>query len=248
MTLTWITGASSGIGHALALELARRGTTVVATARRRDKLDALAAAGPAGRILPLPCDVTDADAVAAALDGVEREHGPVSRAVLNAGTYAPDDAATFSYDAFKALIDVNLLGTAACVAALMPRWLDRGHGHLAVVSSVAGYRGLPRSIAYGASKAALINMCEAMKFDFDRLGLKIQVVNPGFVRTPLTDKNDFRMPALMEVDDAARRVADGLASDRFEIAFPRRFVFWLQRMRGLPASLYFPLIRRATKR
>ena len=115
-----------------------------------------------------------------------------------------------------------------------------------MVSSVAGYRGLPSSLAYGATKAALINLCEALKFDFDRLGLKIQLVNPGFVRTPLTDKNTFPMPFLMEVDAAADRVVDGLAGNAFEITFPRRFTYGLKLMRMLPYWAYFPMVRRAT--
>ena len=247
MTVTWITGASSGIGRALALELAGRGATIVASARSQDRLDALAAEAPPGRIHAVACDITDAPAIARTVAAIEDAHGPIGRAVLNAGTYAPDTADDFSYETFRQTIDVNLLGTAACVAALLPRWIDRKVGHLAIVSSVAGYRGLPRAISYGASKSALNTLCEAMKFDFDRLGLKIQLINPGFVRTPLTDQNDFKMPALMEVDDAARRIADGLDSARFEIAFPKRFVFWLQRLRGMPPALYFPIVRRMTK-
>ena len=131
---------------------------------------------------------------------------------------------------------------------MLPRWRARRRGHLAVVSSVAGYRGLPASLSYGATKAALINLCEGLWFDFRRLGLKVQVVNPGFVRTPLTDKNTFPMPFLIDADDAARRIAAGLKSTRFEIAFPRRFVCLLKVLRVLPYGVYFPLVGRRTGR
>jgi NAD(P)-dependent dehydrogenase (short-subunit alcohol dehydrogenase family) len=126
--------------------------------------------------------------------------------------------------------------------------LARGRGPLTLVSSVAGYRGLPRSIAYGSSKAAVINMAESLKLDGDRLGIRVQLVNPGFVRTPLTNRNDFPMPFLMEVDDAADALVKGLAGKAFEIAFPRRFVFLLNRLRSLPDAAYFALVSRGTGR
>ena len=245
--LVWITGASTGIGRAVALELARRGRPVAASARSADKLASLAAEAQAGRIIPVPCDVTDPDACAQAVAAIEADHGPIETAILNAGTYTPDSADAFDLTAFRGMVDLNILGTANCLAPLLPRWRERRRGHLAVVSSVAGYRGLPRSIGYGATKAALINMAEALKFDFDRLGLKVQLINPGFVRTPLTDKNTFKMPFLMEVDAAARRIADGLDGSRFEIAFPSRFVFWLQRLRCLPYGVYFALVRKGVR-
>ena len=245
--LVWITGASTGIGRAVALELARRGRSVAASARSADKLASLAAEAEGGRIRPFPCDVTDPDACARTVASIEADQGPIETAILNAGTYTPDSADTFDLSVFRGMVDLNVLGTANCLAPLLPRWQERRRGHLAVVSSVAGYRGLPRSIGYGATKAALINMAEALKFDFDRLGLKVQVVNPGFVRTPLTDKNTFKMPFLMEVDAAARRIADGLDGSRFEVAFPSRFVFWLQRLRCLPYGVYFPLVRKGIR-
>lgn len=245
---TWITGASSGIGRATALRLAQDGWTVIASARRVEALEALAdeAAGLAGVIHPAPCDVTDATQIAATVQEAERSHGPIALAILNAGTFEPDRAETLDAERFGRTVDLNLMGTVRCLEALLPRWVERRKGHLAVVSSVAGYRGLPRSLAYGATKAALINLCESLRFDFDRLGLKVQVVNPGFIRTPLTDKNDFPMPFLMEVDDAADRLVRGLAADRFEIAFPARFAWILKRLRCLPYRLYFPLVRRTT--
>jgi short-subunit dehydrogenase len=130
----------------------------------------------------------------------------------------------------------------------MPAMIARGTGQIAIVSSVAGYRGLPRAIAYSATKAALIAMAESLKFDLDQTGVMINVINPGFVKTPLTDRNDFPMPFLMPVEAAAKRIADGLARGRFEIAFPRRFAAILKLMRILPYALYFPLVGRTTQR
>ena len=244
----WITGASSGIGRAIALRMARDGRTVAASARRHEALDELAeeAAGLSGRIVAAPCDVTDPAQIAATVARLEADHGGIDTAILNAGVYLPDRADSLDAGKFRAQVELNVLGTVDCLHALMPGWVERRRGHLLVVSSVAGYRGLPSSLAYGATKAALINLCEGLKFDFDRLGLKIQLVNPGFVRTPLTDKNKFPMPFLMEVEDAADRVVDGMAGNSFEITFPRRFAYGLKLMRMLPYWAYFPLIRRAT--
>ncbi|WP_114374610.1 SDR family NAD(P)-dependent oxidoreductase [Elioraea thermophila] len=247
--LAWITGASSGIGRQLALELVRRGWTVAVTARRAEELARLAAEAPAGRILPAPADVTEPEAVAQAVREVETRGGrPIALAVLNAGTYLPDSAEGFDLAAFTLQVKVNVLGTANALAAVMPAMIARRGGQVAIVSSVAGYRGLPRAIAYGATKAALIAMSESLKFDLDRTGVMINLVNPGFVKTPLTDKNDFPMPFLIPVERAAERIADGLARGRFEIAFPWRFVAILKTLRVLPYALYFPLVGLTTGR
>ena len=244
----WITGASSGIGRAVALRLARDGMVVAASARREDALKTLEAdaADLPGTIVTAPCDVTDPDQVSRMVAWLEADHGGIDLAILNAGVYLRDRADQLDAGKFRAQVELNIMGTVDCLQALMPGWIERRRGHLVVVSSVAGYRGLPSSLAYGATKAALINLCEALKFDFDRLGLKVQLVNPGFVRTPLTDKNEFPMPFLMEVEDAADRLVTGLNSSAFEITFPRRFAFLLKLFRCLPYRLYFPMVRRAT--
>ncbi|NBC32959.1 MAG: SDR family NAD(P)-dependent oxidoreductase [Alphaproteobacteria bacterium] len=244
----WITGASSGIGRAVALRLARDGWTVLASARRETALQEVAAEaeGLPGRIVPAPCDVTDREAVGHLVAAAQDKDGGIALAILNAGTFKADSAEDFSSEDFRKTVDINLVGTAHCIQALMPAWMERRRGHLAVVSSVAGYRGLPTAISYGATKAALINMCESLKFDFDRLGLKIQVINPGFVKTPLTDQNPFKMPFIIEVDEAAERIVSGLKKSKFEIAFPWRFVFQLKQLRCLPYEAYFPLVSRST--
>jgi NAD(P)-dependent dehydrogenase (short-subunit alcohol dehydrogenase family) len=244
--LTWITGASYGIGRALALRLARDGT-VAASARTAEKLAALTAEAP-GRIVPVPLDVTDHAAVMVTVERIEAEHGEITVAVLNAGTHRPVEARAFKADELRTLLEINVLGVAACLEALMPRMIARGRGRIAVVASVAGYRGLPTSAYYGATKAALINMVESLKFDLDKAGVTIQLVDPGFVRTPLTDKNEFPMPFLIEAEDAADRIARGLAGNAFEIAFPRRFAAIMKLLRLLPYPLYFPIVARGTRR
>ncbi len=246
--VVWITGASSGIGRALALELAARGDRVAASARSDADLSSLAgeAAELSGDIRPFRLDVTDAEASAETVERIVGEMGTIDLAVLNAGTHRPVEAEDFTAGDLKDLIDVNLLGSGNCLAPLLRRMIPARRGHIAIVASVAGYRGLPTSAYYGASKAALINLAESLKFDLDRSGVKLQLVNPGFVKTPLTDKNDFSMPFLMEVEDAARRMADGFESGAFEITFPRRFAWLLKLFRILPYRLYFPLVARMT--
>ena len=246
--VAWITGASSGIGRATARELARRGFTVAASARSAEALEALAdeAKGEGGRIVGHPCDVTDAQAVERCAAGVELAHGPIALAFLNAGIAPYVRAARFDAEAFRETFDVNVFGVVNGFAALLPRMAERKRGQIAVNASIAGYTGLPKAAAYGASKAAAIHMCEALKFDCDRMGVTLQVVNPGFIETPLTAKNDFAMPFLMGEGEAARRIADGLARGGFEITFPKRLAYICKFGRILPYALYFPLMAWAT--
>lgn len=242
--VAWITGASSGIGRALAIRLAETGRRVVVSARSREALANLAATTPG--IVPWPLDVTDVAAVTAAVPAIEKQVGPIGLAVLNAGTHRPTPASRFAASEVRALVEVNLMGVVHCLEAALSAMRPRGAGHIAVVASVVGYRGLPSAAGYGATKAALINMCEALKPECDALGLKLQLVCPGFVETPLTERNDFPMPFLIPVHQAVDRLVAGLASDAFEITFPRRFALLLKLARVLPYRFYFPLIRRIT--
>lgn len=247
--VAWITGASSGIGEAVALRLAREGWTVVASARRADKLAEIATRVQGkGAIVPLALDVTDLEAVKAAAAHIETDVGAVALMILNAGTYKPDGATKLDSADYRAHVELNLMGTVHCLDAVLPRMIDRRRGHVAIVASVAGYRGLPRALAYGATKAALINLAESLKLDLDRFDIKTQIVNPGFIKTPLTDKNDFPMPFLMPVEDAAERFVAGLKSKRFEIVFPKVFAFMLQRMRCMPYRLYFALTKNTVRK
>jgi NAD(P)-dependent dehydrogenase (short-subunit alcohol dehydrogenase family) len=243
--LAWITGASSGIGRALALRLARDGRTVVASARNADALSDLAREA-GGRVLPAPLDVTDLAAVTRTVGAIERNYGPIALAVLNAGTHLPLSADNFSAEKFRKLVEINLMGTVNCLEPVLASMRARRSGHIAVVASVAGYGGLPTATAYGATKAALINMCEALKPDCDRLGIKLQLVDPGFVETPLTDKNPYPMPFIIPVERAIDRFVEGLAGDRFEITFPKRFALILKFLRMLPYGLYFRIVKRKT--
>ncbi len=237
----WITGASMGIGRALALRLAQAGWQVTATARGTEKLTALTE--EASRITPRPLDVTDREAVAKAVPDLDADR-PIDLAVLNAGTHGEVAAATLSANTFRDLIELNLMGTVHCLEALLPQMLDRRRGHIAIVASVAGYRGLPTAAAYGMTKAGLINMAEALQPELANHGVKLQIVNPGFVRTPLTDRNSFKMPFLMEPDAAAEAFYRGLMSDRFEIVFPRRFAYLMKLLRIMPNAVALRVTRR----
>lgn len=249
MTRVWLTGAGKGIGRALALALARRGDVVAASARTTADLTALidAAAGLPGRIVAFPLDVTDAAAVEASVAAIEDGIGAIDLAILNAGTHRPMTAREFDARIVRHLIETNLMGAAHGLEALLPRMLRRRAGRIAVVASVAGYRGLPTAAAYGASKAALIALCEALRPELAADGVSLSVVNPGFVRTPLTDRNDFAMPFRIEAKEAAERILQGLASGRFEITFPRRFTWGMKVLRCLPYPLFFALTRRLVR-
>lgn len=195
-------------------------------------------------MISVPADVTDEASIRQAVETIEAEIGPIDLAILNAGSHNPMTAGAFSATEFRSLVETNLVGAARCLDSLLPAMIKRRSGHLVVVASVAGYVGLPTAAAYGATKAGLINLAEALKPELDAYGIKIQLVNPGFVRTPLTDKNPFRMPLLMEVDDAADALLRGLESARFEISFPWRFTVFMKLLRLLPYGLVFAITRR----
>ena len=239
--IAWITGASSGIGAATARKLAMEGWQVMATARSKDKLDALAAEVE-GHIHAWPCDVTDAQAVSETVRQIEAEHGAIDLAILNAGTYVPETARNFTAENFDAHMKLNVSGVAYCLEAVLPGMLQRDAGHVAFVASVAGYRGLPRAMSYTASKAAVIKLAESLAIECIGTGVKVQVANPGFIKTPLTDKNEFYMPMLMDVEVAAAKLVKGMRSRKFEIIFPWAFGMFLKLIGLLPDRLYFRLV------
>lgn len=246
--VAWVTGASSGIGRQLALDLATEGYTVAATARSADKLREmeLAASGYAGKIIALPGDVTDAAAMQTIVERIETEIGPIVLAVFNAGGYLPGKGNKLHVDSFKNTYDVNVMGVVNGMVPAVEQMKARKKGQIAFVSSVSGYGGLPLASAYGASKAAVINMAEALKFDFDTMNIRLQCINPGFIDTPLTAGNKFAMPALMPVDRAVRRITSGLRTGGFELTFPRRFTWWLKLINLLPYPAYFWIVGRIT--
>lgn len=249
--VAWITGASSGIGRALSLRLAAEGCIVAASARGIDDLKSLEAEaeaeGLSGRIVAIPLDVTDADAIGQARDRIIDELGTPDLCVLNAGTYIPVDAIHLKAEDFRIQFDLNVMGTVKMLEAVIPGMAARKSGRIAVVASISGYRGLRTASGYGATKAALINMCEALRMELGDVGITVQLVNPGFIKTPLTEKNEFPMPFLMPVDKAVDQFYRGLLTDRFEITFPKRFTWMLKFVRLLPYALYLPLIGRTTK-
>ena len=244
----WVTGASSGIGKALALRLADEGYTVYATARSTDDLAKLEEASQrlAGRIVAAPGDVTDADAMAGIAGKIDSDGKGLALCVFNAGIYLPVHGECLDVTDFDKTFAVNLSGVVRGLVPAIEQMKARGRGQIAIVSSVTGYGGLPTSAAYGATKAALINMAESLKFDLDKIGVRIQVINPGFVDTPATADNAFTMPALLQPEEAAKRVAGGLKSGSFEITFPRRFTYVLKALQFLPYPAYFWLLNAAT--
>lgn len=245
----WITGASSGIGRQLAIELARTGWTVAVTARSSDSLEELARQAEAfpGEIHPYAGDVTDTAVMASHCRDIAASHGGIALLVANAGVYLPQDGLNGEVDSFRQSFDVNLMGTVNVLLPVIDIMKNAGRGQIAVVASVAGYGGLPTSAAYGATKAGLINLVESLRFDLDPAGIRIQLVSPGFVDTPATQSNPFPMPYLMTVDEAVREMLKGLRhASRFEIAFPSPFVRRLKLLQLLPYRAYFSLVARAT--
>ncbi|MBY8977543.1 SDR family NAD(P)-dependent oxidoreductase [Rhodobacteraceae bacterium NNCM2] len=240
----WVTGASGGIGRALTLALAAKGWRVYATARREDALEALAAEAK-GTVIPLPADVTDLDAMRAAAGRISEE-GPLALAILNAGIYHPMRAQNF--DAIKArqTFDVNLAGVTNALEPILQHMIARGTGHIAITASVAGYRGLPDAAAYGATKAGLIAMAESLAMDLVKLGVRLSVINPGFVETDATAVNEFEMPMLMQPEEAAAKIVEGLERPGFEIRFPWVFALILRAIGLLPNRAYLWAIRKLT--
>lgn len=242
----WIVGASTGIGAALAEALAARGARLALSSRRREPLDEMAGRFGQGRALALPLDITDAAALEKAAAAMAKAWGGIDLVVLMAGEYKPMRAWELEVKAARSMVEVNFMGPLNALAAVVPRLLAQGSGTIALVSSVAGYRGLPKSLVYGPTKAAMINLAEALYLDLQPKGIGVCVVNPGFVRTPMTAQNDFRMPALIEPDEAAREIVAGLEAGEFEIHFPKRFTRIMKLLAHLPYAWSFPLIRRFT--
>ena len=236
----WLVGASAGIGAALAHALAAQGARLALSSRKLSSLEALNIEGA----LLLPCDSTLPESLFAARDALLAAWGGVDLVVYMAGGYEPMQAETLDVAVLEQVVDVNFNGAVRLTAATMPE-LKAGGG-IALVASVAGYQGLPKSIAYGSGKAALIHFAECLYMDLTAKGIGVWVINPGFVSTRLTAKNDFKMPALITPEQAGKDIIAGFASGGFEIHFPKRFTRVLKFLSLLPYRLYFPLVRRMT--
>lgn len=237
----WITGASSGIGAELANLYARNGHTVFASARNEDTLNAMQQASSdfSGDVFALPLDVTDNESVLSAFDKMQQMNLAPDLVILNAGYYEPVEFDELTLEHFEKTYDVNLRGVVRCLLPSLKLFGAQKRGHIALVSSVSGFRGLPKAAAYGSSKAALINLAESLKPECNANSIKLSLVNPGFVKSKLTDQNEFAMPFIMETQDAALRIMKGLDSTAFEVTFPKRFTYWLKLLRILPYRLYF---------
>jgi short-subunit dehydrogenase len=241
-TRVWVCGASSGIGAALVRELAARGCRVAASARRADRLDELAGS-VRGEVVPLTVDVTDRDAMMAAEEEVRGRFGAIDLAILNAAYWGQFSVEAWDTDVIRRHFDTNVLGMAHGVEAVLADMRRRRAGAIAGVASLAGYRGLPRSEAYGATKAAEINLLESLRIDLRPYGIAVHTVCPGFVRTGLTAKNTFAMPFIIEADDAARRIVRGLERGRAEIAFPLPMLLLMKTAKLVPVRLWAEAFR-----
>ena len=242
--VVWLVGASSGIGLATARQLHAGGATVVVSARNASALATFEAAHPGS--LGIALDATDREAMRAAAAQIVTRCGRIDLALYCAGYYKPLRATAFDLDDMLRHEQVNYVGALYLLDAVLPVLLGQRSGHISLVSSVAGYRGLPNALAYGPTKAALINLAQALYLDVQPLGLGVSVINPGFVETPLTAQNEFKMPALISPEEAARAMLAGWAAGDFEIHFPKRFTRFLKLLGLLGDAAYFKIIRRAT--
>ena len=240
----WIIGASTGIGKALADALLAKGAHVAVSARRAEVLEEAFAQQP--QALRLPLDITDNQAMAAALDSIHHSWSGLDLGIIMAGTYRAMRAWDLNDEAIRDMMQTNVYGAMNASALLSKYFLKQGTGHVSIVSSVAGYRGLPKALVYGPSKAAMINFAETLYMDLSVKGIGVSVVNPGFVKTPLTAGNDFKMPHLIEPEEAAASMIKGYEAGDFEIDFPKAFTRQLKLLRLLPYGLYFKLIKKST--
>lgn len=232
----WLVGASEGLGLALAKRLARAGAQVILSARSADRLaEAVAEVGP--QATALPCDVADSASVQAAAQSL----GDLDGVVFLAGVYWPTKAQEWDAKAVETMIDVNLTGCARVMAAVVPGMVARDRGHVVITGSLSGFRGLPGAIGYGASKAGCMSLAESMHCDLRGTGVRVQLANPGFIRTRLTDKNDFKMPQIMEPEAAAEIILTHMERGGFSRSFPTPFQWVFRLSQFLPDGLYYRL-------
>jgi NAD(P)-dependent dehydrogenase (short-subunit alcohol dehydrogenase family) len=242
--VVWIVGASTGIGRSTAERLHRQGAQLVVSARNAASLSAFEQAQPGS--LGIALDATDRAAMREAARRIVERYGRIDLAVYCAGYYKAMRATAFDLDEALRHEQVNYVGALHLLDAVLPQLLAQQGGHLSLVSSVAGYRGLPNSLAYGPTKAALINLAQTLYLDLQPNGIGVSVINPGFVETPLTAQNEFSMPALISPEQAAAEMIKGWGAGAFEIHFPKRFTLWLKALSHVGDGVYFKAIRRAT--
>jgi NADP-dependent 3-hydroxy acid dehydrogenase YdfG len=243
----WVIGASSGIGEACVRALFQKGARVALSSRRVDRLKAIAQGYSKEDHLILPVDVMREADVHDAYQKIEKEWGGVDLLLFVSGIYIPMRADTFNMADAQKTVDSNILGPMRAVATVLPAMLNRSSGHIAIVGSVAGYSGLPKALAYGPTKAAMINFCETLFYDLQPKGIGVHMISPGFVETEATAQNDFEMPALISATTAANEILDGIARGEFDIHFPKRFSGFLKFLRLLPYPIYFWILRKFVK-
>jgi len=242
----WITGASSGIGKALAEKFASEGWKVAASARRKEILDEMSSHE---NIFSYPLDVTNQDQIKISFEKIIEDFNGLDLCVFSSGTYDPKLEQEINVKQNKFVMETNFFGVLYCINAVENYFKNKKNGHISIVSSVAAYRGLPNSSGYGPSKAALTNLTESLYFDFKKHNVRISLVSPGFIKTPLTDKNEFPMPFIKSPDFAAEKMFNGLTKSKaFEIHFPKALTILLKIFRVLPYKIYLFLIDKGVKR
>ena len=242
----WITGASSGIGKAVAIKFANKGWQVAASARRKKLLDELSENNP--NISSFPLDVTNCESCEQAFESILKKYSNIDVCIFSSGTYDPKTEKQINLEQIENVMKVNFFGTLNCIKAVESDFKNKRKGHVAIMSSVAGYRGLPNSSGYGPSKAALINLSESLYFDFKRYEIRVSLISPGFIKTALTDKNNFKMPFIKSPEYAADKIYNGLIKSKsFEIAFPKELTIIMKIFKILPNKIYLYLIKKLTK-
>ena len=242
----WITGGSTGIGKALAIKFANEGWNVAISARRENLLKELS--DRFENISPFPLDVTDKENCKNIFNQVKEKFGDIDICFFSTGTWDPKKEKDIDVEQIENVFKINFFGTVNSIKAVEEYYKNRNEGTIAIVSSIAGYRGLPNSTGYGPSKSALNNLAESLYFDFGRHNVRVCLVSPGFIKTPMTDKNDFKMPFLKTPEFAADKIYDGLVNKKsFEIHFPKELTLTLKFFSILPYKLYFYLVKKLTK-
>ena len=245
--IIWITGASSGIGKALAIKFAEKGWTVAASARRENLLEDLNKFNP--NIYSFPLDVTEIENCKLIANKIIEKFGGIDICVFGTGMHDPKSEKSFNLNKIREIMEVNYFGTMNSINSIYEYFSEKKNGQISIISSVAGYRGLPAAGAYCASKAALTSYAESLNFDMQMKNVKVSLISPGFIKTPMTDQNDFPMPMIKSPEFAANEIFKGLTEKKsFEIHFPKAFTYFLKFLQILPSSIYFKLVSKGMKK
>ena len=243
----WITGASSGIGKALAIKFAEKGWTVAASARREGLLEDLNKFNP--NIYSFPLDVTEIENCKLIANKIIEKFGGIDICVFGTGMHDPKSEKRFNLNKIREIMEVNYFGTMNSINSIYEYFSEKKNGQISIISSVAGYRGLPAAGAYCASKAALTSYAESLNFDMKMKNVRVSLISPGFIKTPMTDQNDFPMPMIKSPEFAANEIFKGLTEKKsFEIHFPKAFTYFLKFLQILPSSIYFKLVSKGMKK